>query len=89
MVPETGYEVDLLQCHSRGTVLALIVSAGGTCLELVPLGVDLSAVVVFAGAAAIVGAVVAAVVAAFGSDEIGGLNHSVMTEGTPVGSSGL
>ena len=88
MVPETGYEVDLLQCHSRGMVLALIVSAGGTCLELVPLAVDLSAVVAFAGTAVIVGAAVV-VAAAFGSDEIGGLNHSVMTEGTPAGSSGL
>jgi len=67
---ETVCGAHLLLYRSQGTVPVLIVSAGGTCLDLVPL-VDLSAAVVFVGIA------VAAAVE-LGSGEIGGLNHSAM-----------
>ena len=61
-------------------------SAGGTCLGLVPLVVGLSAVVVFVEEAVVVVVVAAAV--ALGSGELGGQNRSVLTQGTAVENSG-
>ena len=82
LAPGTAREAHLAQHRSRGTLPLLIVFAGGTCLELIPQEVGLSVAVVFVGAV-IVGIAVAAAVAP-GSDEVGGSNHSVMTQGTSV-----
>lgn len=76
LVPGTVYVVDLPRYRSRGTPPVLIVSAAGTWSELVRLGVDLSAVVVFAGPAVFVAEIATA--AGLGLGVIGGLNHSVM-----------
>ena len=89
LVPETACEVDLLQCHSRGMLPVLTVFVVGTCSELVHLGVGLYAVAVFVGTVVTVVGVGIAAAVAFGSGEIGDLNRSVMTEGTPAGSFGL
>jgi len=82
LVPETAYEADQLRYRSWGKLPVSVVSAGGTCLELVPLVVGLSAVVVFVGVAAFVVAVGVAAAVAAGFGEIGGPNRSVLTQGT-------
>ena len=58
-------------------VLVSIASVVGTCLELAPLEVDLSAVVEFVGTAVFAVEVVVAVVLGLG--EIGGPSRFVMT----------
>ena len=65
----------------------LVASVVGTRSELVPLEVDLSAVAAFVGTVVFVAEIGVAAVA-FGSDEIGGLNHSAMTRGMTVESFG-
>jgi len=76
-VPGTAYEVHLPLSRSQGMALVSTVSVVGTCLELAPLEVDLSAAVEFVGAA--VFAVGIAVAVAAGLGEIGGPNRFVMT----------
>lgn len=86
LVPETAYESDPPRYRSREKLPRSAVSAGGTCLGLVPLVVGLSAVVVFVEEAVVVVVVAAAV--ALGSGELGGQNRSVLTQGTAVENSG-
>jgi len=77
LVPEIVYEVHLPPFRSQERSLVLTASAAGTYSELELLAVDLSAVVVFVVTAVFAEVAVAAV--ALGSDEIDGLNRSVMT----------
>ena len=79
LVPETVYEADPPRYRSWGKLPVSVASAEGTCLELVPLVVGLSAVVGFVEVAALVEVVGVAAAVALGSGEIGGLNHSVLT----------
>jgi len=76
---ETANEVDPPRYRSWGKPPMLVASAEGTCSELVPQVVGLSAVVVFAEAAALVVEAAVAAAVAVDSGEIGDLNHSVVT----------
>ena len=85
LVPETADEVRPPRCRSQGTLPLLIVSAGGMFPGPALLGVDLSAVVAFVGAAVFAVEIAAVAAAAvLGSGEIGDLSRSVMTEGMSV-----
>ena len=88
MVPETGYEADPPRYRSWGKLSVSVVSAGGTCLGLVPPVEGLSAIVVVEEVALVVGVVGVAAAAVVGSGEVGGLNRSVLTQGTTAEGSG-
>lgn len=75
LVPEIACEVHLPPFRSQGMLLASAVSAVGTCLERIPLEVDLSAVV-FVGAVVFVVEIAIVAGVALDSGEIGDPNRS-------------